>query len=87
MSKGAEKSFAAWMDLPGRLRVRFRPLEGVRVCYGSMVTWRDYYVLSCPAKSTTLRSVRARVSKAKGLPGKVLPVEAPNLGSASPKGP
>jgi hypothetical protein len=62
-------------------------VEGVRVCYRSMVTWRDYYVLSYPAKSTTLRFVRARVSKAKRLPGKVLPVEAPNLGYASPKGP
>jgi hypothetical protein len=128
--EGGGKSFAAWMDLPGRLRVRFRPRRRggvVRVCYRSskgaenrlLRGWicrvgcacaldlgeeEEWYasatgqwllggtadVLSYPAKSTTLRFVRGRVSKARRLPGKVLPggaqpwVEEPQRAYESP---
>jgi len=51
--EGGGKSFAAWMDLPGRLRVRFRPWRRggvVRVCYRSMVTGRDCWRTELPGK-------------------------------------
>ena len=73
--EGGGKSFAAWMDLPGRLRVRFRPLEEwYASATGQWLPGGTADVLSYPAKSTTLRFVGKKVTRQSVTRG------APNLG-------